>query len=81
MEPIKCYSCGKIISEIFEEFIAQYKSADNPTISLFNDVCKKLNIKKMCCKAELNTVLTHQDLLKNTANNAKFITDITKPTL
>lgn len=79
MEPIKCYSCGKIISEVFEEFLAQYKSVESPTVELFNKVCKKLNIKSMCCKIELNTVLTYQDLLKNTENHAKFITDITKP--
>ena len=49
--PPRCFSCNKIIGDIWEEF----DKMKAKQIS-FKDICKELDIKRYCCK---RMFLTH----------------------
>jgi DNA-directed RNA polymerase subunit N len=53
--PIRCFSCGKVIGSLFEEFKRRI-DAGEPT----KDIMDSLNIERYCCRRML---LSHIDLI------------------
>ncbi|WP_423792257.1 DNA-directed RNA polymerase subunit N [Methanocaldococcus indicus] len=45
MFPIRCFSCGNVISEVFEEYKRRLLNGENP-----KDILDDLGIKKYCCR-------------------------------
>ena len=45
MFPIRCFSCGNVISEVYEEYVSRLKEGENP-----NKILDDLGIKKYCCR-------------------------------
>ena len=45
MFPIRCFSCGCVISEVYEEYVSRLKNGEDP-----NAVLDDLGIKKYCCR-------------------------------
>jgi DNA-directed RNA polymerase subunit N len=45
MFPIRCFSCGNVIAEVFEEYKERILKGENP-----KDVLDDLGIKKYCCR-------------------------------
>jgi DNA-directed RNA polymerase subunit N len=53
--PIRCFSCGKVIGSLFEEFKRRVEAGE-PT----KDVMDSLNVERYCCRRML---LSHIDLI------------------
>jgi DNA-directed RNA polymerase subunit N len=43
--PIRCFSCGNVISEVYEEYRTRLKDGENP-----EEILNDLEIKKYCCR-------------------------------
>ncbi|MDY6965940.1 MAG: DNA-directed RNA polymerase subunit N [Halobacteriota archaeon] len=54
MIPVRCFTCGKIISDVYEEYKERIKEEDP------KDVLDDLGIKRYCCRRML---LTHVELV------------------
>lgn len=54
--PVRCFSCGKVIAEKYEEFKKRIDNKENP-----GKVLDDLGIKRYCCR---RTLLSHVDLLE-----------------
>lgn len=53
--PIRCFSCGKPIGHLWEEYVKRVKSGENP-----KEVLDDLGLDRYCCRA---VFLGHKDLL------------------
>jgi DNA-directed RNA polymerase subunit N len=43
--PVRCFTCGKLIGDRWEEFARRIKTGENP-----GDVLDSLGIKRYCCR-------------------------------
>jgi DNA-directed RNA polymerase subunit N len=50
MIPVRCISCGKVISAYFDEFNRRVEEGENP-----KEVLDDLGLKKYCCRRMLIT--------------------------
>ncbi|MBU2638090.1 MAG: DNA-directed RNA polymerase subunit N [Nanoarchaeota archaeon] len=55
MIPIRCFSCGKPIGHLWEEFNARIAKGEDR-----KDVMDSLGLKRFCCRAQF---LGHVDLI------------------
>lgn len=55
MVPIRCFSCGKVVGNLYEEFMKKSKSGANP-----EKVLDELGVTRYCCRRML---LTQVDLI------------------
>ena len=53
--PVRCFTCGKVIGGIYEEFRERVEQGENPA-----KVFEELGITRYCCKRML---LSHIDLI------------------
>jgi len=58
MIPVRCYTCGRVISDVWEEYKERIKR-EEPA-----EVLDKLGIKRYCCRRML---LTHAELIDEIA--------------
>jgi len=58
MIPVRCYTCGRVISDIWEEYKERIKY-EEPA-----EVLDELGIKRYCCRRML---LTHAELIDEIA--------------
>lgn len=63
MRPIRCFSCGKLLADKYEEFDERVKKGEQP-----KRVLDDLGIKRYCCRA---TMLTSVDLMEEIAKFKK----------
>jgi len=61
--PVRCFSCGKPIGHLWEEFQEKIKSKDR------GEVLDMLKMKRYCCRA---LFLGHVDLIDTSAQFKKF---------
>jgi len=54
--PVRCFSCGKVIGHLFEEFKKRVKAGEDP-----GKVLNKLGLDRICCRA---VFIEHVDLIK-----------------
>ena len=68
--PVRCFTCGKVISPMYEEYTKRYdeykkavdtgeKPKENPQ-KIFDD----LGLDRYCCR---RMIISHVDLIKDTA--------------
>nr|WP_048115445.1 DNA-directed RNA polymerase subunit N [Methanotorris formicicus] len=43
--PVRCFSCGNVISEVYEEYVKRILNGENP-----KDILDDLGIRKYCCR-------------------------------
>ncbi|MDF0679963.1 MAG: DNA-directed RNA polymerase subunit N [Candidatus Nitrosocosmicus sp.] len=43
--PVRCFTCGKLIANIYNEYLNQLKQGEEP-----NKVMDSLNITRYCCR-------------------------------
>lgn len=48
--PVRCFTCGKLIADKFNDYRERVKSGEKP-----GDVLDELNIKRYCCRRMLLT--------------------------
>ncbi len=53
--PVRCFTCGKLIGDKWEEFAARTKAGENA-----GDVLDSLGIKRYCCRRML---LSHVEIV------------------
>ena len=57
--PIRCFTCGKVIGHLWEEYEERVKNGEKPA-----KVLDELGLKKYCCR---QIFLTHKELIKEVA--------------
>jgi len=62
--PIRCYSCGKPIAHLWEEYVEKVKKGEDT-----KKVLDSLGLNKFCCRAQF---LGHVDLIDDVAQFKKF---------
>jgi len=62
--PVRCFSCGKPIAHLWEEFKKRTEKGENP-----KKVLDELGLERYCCRA---VFLGHVDLLPLTSKFKKF---------
>ncbi|AJF60376.1 MAG: DNA-directed RNA polymerase subunit N [Candidatus Diapherotrites archaeon] len=55
MVPVRCFTCGKVIAEKYEEYLARVNKKEDP-----EKVMNELGIEKYCCR---RTIFSHVDLI------------------
>ncbi|MDY6958016.1 MAG: DNA-directed RNA polymerase subunit N [Halobacteriota archaeon] len=55
MIPVRCFTCGKVISNVYEEYKERIRTEDP------KDVLDDLGLKRYCCR---RMVLTHVELVE-----------------
>jgi DNA-directed RNA polymerase subunit N len=53
--PVRCFTCGKLIGDKWEEFARRVKTGEDP-----GDVLDNLGIKRYCCRRML---LSHVEII------------------
>lgn len=53
--PVRCFTCGKLIGDKWEEFTRRVKAGENP-----GEVLDGLGVKRYCCRRML---LSHAEIL------------------
>lgn len=61
--PIRCFTCGKPIAHLYEEYLIRTKNGENP-----KKVMDELGLKRYCCRA---LFLGHVDLIGEIAKFKK----------
>ena len=68
--PVRCFTCGKVISQIYEEFKKRYeeylkvvKSGEKPTETP-KDILDDLGVDRFCCR---RMIISHVDLIQESA--------------
>nr|MBA4404701.1 DNA-directed RNA polymerase subunit N [Nanoarchaeum sp.] len=61
--PIRCFSCGKPIGQLWESYVDRVKAGEDP-----KKVMDELGLKRFCCRA---LFLGHIDLLEDIAKFKK----------
>ncbi len=54
MIPVRCFTCGKVVSNVYEEYKERIKDEDP------KDVLDDLGLERYCCR---RMVLTHVELV------------------
>jgi len=62
--PIRCYSCGKPVAHLYEEYLSLVKEGKSQKEAL-----DKLGLTRFCCRA---LFLGHVDLIKTSGKFKKF---------
>lgn len=63
--PVRCFSCGKPVGHLWEEFCSKVKANPKDT----KDTLDKLGLERYCCRA---LFLGHIDLIDTAAQFKKF---------
>ncbi|MEM5792959.1 MAG: DNA-directed RNA polymerase subunit N [Candidatus Aenigmatarchaeota archaeon] len=58
--PVRCFSCGKVVGHLYEEFKKRVENGEDP-----KKVLNELGLKRYCCRT---LMLGHVDLLKKVAD-------------
>lgn len=62
--PIRCYSCGKPIAHLWEEYVERVKKGEDP-----KKVMDSLGLTRFCCRAQF---MGHIDLIDDVSQFKKF---------
>ncbi len=68
--PVRCFTCGKVISEIYEEYRKRYEeykkavNAGEKPKEIPKQILDDLEVDRYCCR---RMILTHVDLLSEAA--------------
>lgn len=53
--PVRCFTCGKLIADKWEEFAMRVKAGEDPA-----EVLDSLGLKRYCCR---RMILSHVDII------------------
>ena len=57
MIPIRCYTCGKVIAHLYDDFIQGLKEGKEP-----DEMLESFELTRFCCRRML---ITHVELIDN----------------
>jgi len=55
MVPVRCFTCGKVVAEQYEEYLNRIEKKEDP-----KKVLEDLGIERYCCR---RTIFAHVDLV------------------
>ncbi len=68
--PVRCFTCGKVISQVYEEFKKRYneyqrivKNGETPKETP-QDILDDLGVDRYCCR---RMIISHVDLIQESA--------------
>ena len=68
--PVRCFTCGKVVSQVYEEFTKRYEeyqrvidSGEKPTETP-KDILDDLGVDRFCCR---RMIISHVDLIQESA--------------
>lgn len=53
--PVRCFTCGKVIGSMYEEYVKRVKMGQNP-----QDALDDLGLERYCCR---RMIISHADLI------------------
>jgi len=53
--PVRCFTCGKVIGEIYENFLQRVEMGEKP-----EEVLDELGLDRFCCR---KMIVAHADLI------------------
>ena len=53
--PVRCFTCGKVVASLFEEYKKRIERGENPKNAL-----DALGVKKYCCR---KMIISHSELI------------------
>lgn len=56
MVPVRCFTCGKVVGNSYEEYAKRVEKGEKP-----EEVLTSLGIERYCCR---RMILSHKDLVK-----------------
>nr|POE62533.1 dna-directed rna polymerases i, ii, and iii subunit rpabc5 [Quercus suber] len=60
--PIRCFSCGKVVADLYERYMVFVQKDENGQQELADgDALDRLGLQRYCCR---RMVLTHVDLIE-----------------
>ena len=54
--PVRCFSCGSVVGEKYEEFVKRVKKGETP-----EKVMNNLGVRKYCCR---RMIFSHVDFME-----------------
>jgi DNA-directed RNA polymerase subunit N len=64
MIPIRCFTCGKLLADKWEEYVEKVKSGKDPAKAL-----DELGIKRYCCRRML---ISHKEIIDEVLKYAEI---------
>ncbi|MEM3506851.1 MAG: DNA-directed RNA polymerase subunit N [Candidatus Bathyarchaeia archaeon] len=64
MIPIRCFTCGKLLADKWEEYLNKIKNGENPAKALDD-----LGIKRYCCRRML---ISHKEIIDDVLKYAEI---------
>lgn len=55
MFPVRCFTCGKVIGHLWEEYVKRVSAGEDP-----KKVLDSLNVKRICCR---RIFISHMDYI------------------
>ncbi|KAF2863786.1 hypothetical protein K470DRAFT_225725 [Piedraia hortae CBS 480.64] len=59
--PIRCFSCGKVIADLYERYVELIGSSNDGEILTDGDAMDQIGLTRYCCR---RMMLTHVDLIE-----------------
>jgi len=57
MIPVRCFTCGKVISHVYEEYKRRYEEGEE-----IEKILDDINLDRYCCRRML---LTHKEIIND----------------
>lgn len=55
MVPIRCFTCGEVVGDKWEEYVSRLKKGEDPS-----KILDDLGLKKYCCR---RTIISHVEVM------------------
>ena len=53
--PVRCFTCGKVIAHLYDNYVARVEKGDNPELIL-----NEMGLHRYCCR---RMIITHVNLI------------------
>jgi DNA-directed RNA polymerase subunit N len=65
MVPIRCFTCGEVVGDKWEEYISRLKKGEDPS-----KILDDLGLKKYCCR---RTLISHVEVMDEVLKYAEYM--------
>jgi DNA-directed RNA polymerase subunit N len=55
--PVRCFTCGKVIGDSYEDFVQRVELGENP-----GEILDSLGLERFCCR---KMIIAHADLIED----------------
>jgi len=65
MVPIRCFTCGEVVGDKWEEYISRLNKGEDPS-----KILDDLGLKKYCCR---RTLISHVEVMDDVLKYAEYM--------